>query len=58
MGNIKIKQIRSKIKRPADQKRTLEALGLRRIGQVVEHKVTPSIEGMIKKVEHLITIIK
>ena len=58
MSNIKIKQIRSKINRPADQKRTLEALGLRRIGQVVEHKVTPSIEGMIKKVEHLITIIK
>jgi len=58
MSNIKIKQIRSKIKRPADQKRTLEALGLRRIGQVVEHKVTPSIEGMIKKVEHLITVIK
>tara|TARA_B100001248_G_scaffold150613_1_gene113088 strand:+ start:1850 stop:2026 length:177 start_codon:yes stop_codon:yes gene_type:complete len=58
MSNIKIKQIRSKIKRPADQKRTLKALGLRRIGQVVEHKVTPSIEGMIKKVEHLITIIK
>jgi large subunit ribosomal protein L30 len=58
MSNIKIKQIRSKIKRPADQKRTLEALGLRRIGQVVEHKVTPSIEGMIRKVEHLITIIK
>ena len=58
MNKIKIKQIRSKIKRPADQKRTLEALGLRRIGQVVEHKATPSIEGMIKKVEHLITIIK
>ena len=58
MSSIKIKQIRSKIKRPADQKRTLEALGLRRIGQVVEHKVTPSIEGMIKKVEHLITVIK
>ena len=58
MSKIKIKQIRSKIKRPADQKRTLEALGLRRIGQVVEHKATPSIEGMIKKVEHLITIIK
>ena len=58
MSSIKIKQVRSKIKRPSDQKRTLEALGLRRIGQVVEHKVTPSIEGMIKKVEHLITVIK
>tara|TARA_X000000368_G_C22922570_1_gene663737 strand:+ start:41 stop:217 length:177 start_codon:yes stop_codon:yes gene_type:complete len=58
MSSIKIKQVRSKIKRPSEQKRTLEALGLRKIGQVVEHKVTPSIEGMIKKVEHLITIIK
>jgi|TARA_B100001063_G_scaffold6890_2_gene5160 large subunit ribosomal protein L30 len=58
MNNIKIKQIRSKIKRPIDQKRTLGALGLRKIGHVVEHKLTPSIEGMIKKVEHLITIIK
>ena len=55
---VKIKQVRSTIKRLESQKRTLEALGLRRIGQVVEHKVTPSIEGMIKKVEHLITIIK
>ena len=58
MSNIKIKQVRSKINRPADQKKTLEALGLRKIGQVVEHKLTPSIEGMLKKVEHLITIIK
>ena len=58
MSNIKIKQIRSKIKRPADQKRTLEALGLRRIGQVVEHEMTPSVEGMINKVKHLITIVE
>ena len=58
MSNIKIKQIRSKIKRPADQKRTLEALGLRRIGQVVEHEMSPSIEGMINKVKHLITIVE
>ena len=58
MSSLKIKKVRSKLKRPYEQKRTLEALGLRKIGQVVEHKVTPSIEGMIKKVEHLITIIK
>ena len=58
MSKVKIKQTRSKINSPVDQKRTLEALGLKIIGQVVEHKVTPSIEGMIKKVEHLITIIK
>lgn len=58
MSKVKIKQIRSKINRPADQKRTLEALGLKKIGQVVEHEMTPSIEGMINKVKHLITIIE
>ena len=55
---VKIKQVRSKINRSIDQKRTLEALGLRKIGHTVEHKLTPSIEGMIKKVEHLIIVIK
>jgi large subunit ribosomal protein L30 len=58
MSKVKIKQIRSKINRPADQKRTLEALGLKKIGKVVEHEMTPSIEGMINKVKHLITIIE
>lgn len=58
MGKVKIKQTRSKINRPVDQKRTLEALGLKKIGQVVEHERTPSIEGMINKVKHLITIVE
>lgn len=58
MSKVKIKQIRSKINRPTDQKRILEALGLKKIGQVVEHEMTPSIEGMINKVKHLITIIE
>tara|TARA_B100001769_G_scaffold188600_1_gene149720 strand:- start:30 stop:218 length:189 start_codon:yes stop_codon:yes gene_type:complete len=58
MSTIKIKQIRSKIRRPKDQKKTLEALGLRKIGHIVEHKKTPSIEGMIAKVSHLIRVIE
>jgi len=58
MSKVKIKQIRSKINRPVDQKRTLEALGLKKIGQVVEHEMTPSVEGMINKVKHLITIVE
>jgi len=58
MSKVKIKQIRSKINRPVDQKRTLEALGLKKIGQVVEHEMTPSIGGMINKVKHLITIVE
>ena len=58
MSKVKIKQTRSKINRPVDQKRTLEALGLKKIGQVVEHEMTPSIDGMINKVKHLITIVE
>ena len=55
MSKIKIKQVRSKIRRPKNQKRTLDALGLKRIGHVVEHEKTPSIEGMIEKLRKLKT---
>lgn len=55
MAKIKVKQVKSGIKRPQNQKRTLEALGLRRIGQVVEHENTPNILGMIEKVKHLVS---
>ena len=55
MTKIKVKQVKSGIKRPQNQKRTLEALGLRRIGQVVEHEDTPNILGMIEKVKHLVS---
>ena len=55
MAKIKVKQIKSGIKRPQNQKRTLEALGLRKIGQVVEHDDTPNILGMINKVKHLVS---
>ena len=53
---VKIKQIKSTIKRLESQKRTLIALGLRRIGMEVEHELTPSINGMIQKVKHLVSI--
>ncbi len=55
MAKIKVKQLRSSIKRPQNQKRTLEALGLKRIGQVVEHEATPNILGMVNKVKHLVS---
>jgi len=55
---IKIKQVKSRIGMPIDQKRTLDALGLRRLNRVVEHEATPSILGMINKVKHLVTIIE
>ena len=55
MGKIKVTQVRSAIGRTKDQKRTLEALGLKKIGQVVEHNDTPNILGMINKVKHLVS---
>ena len=56
MAKIKVKQVRSKISRPQNQKRTLEALGLKKIGQVVEHDATPNILGMVNKVKHLVSV--
>ena len=56
MAKIKVTQVRSKISRPQNQKRTLEALGLRKIGQVVEHEATPNILGMVNKVKHLVSV--
>ena len=57
MATIKIKQIKSKIGAPAEQKRTLQALGLHKISQVVEKEDNPVIRGMIRKVHHLVTVI-
>ena len=57
MATIKIKQIKSKIGYPVDQKRTLNALGLHKISQVVEKEDTPVIRGMIRKGHHLVEVI-
>ena len=50
MATIKVKQIKSKI--------GYQALGLRKISQVVEVEDTPSIRGMIRKVHHLVTVVE
>ncbi len=56
MAKIKITQVRSGIDRPERQKRTLQALGLRKMLSTVEVEATPQILGMVKKVSHLITV--
>jgi len=56
MKTIKITQVRSEIGRPMRQKRTLEALGLKRIRHTVEHTATPQILGMVNKVKHLVNV--
>ena len=58
MATIKVKQINSRIGAPVDQKRTLQALGLRKISQVVEIEDTPSNLGRVRKVHHLVEVVK
>jgi len=55
MAKIKVKQVKSSIKKLGSQKKTLTALGLKRIGQEVVHNDTPNILGMINKVKHLVS---
>ena len=56
MTKIKVTQTRSKIGRLQSQKRTLTALGLRKMNQTVEHEATPAIIGMVNKVKHLVSV--
>ena len=57
MATIKIKQTRSRIHAPKDQKRTLDALGLTKLYHTVEKEDTPALRGMIRKVAHLVTVV-
>jgi large subunit ribosomal protein L30 len=56
MKKIKITQVRSGIGRPLRQKRTLQALGLRKMHHSVEHAATPQILVMVAKVQHLVSV--
>ncbi len=56
MGKVRVTQVKSVIDRPKDQKATMIALGLRKIGRSNEFVRSPQIDGMINKVSHLIKI--
>ncbi|CEA15467.1 MAG TPA: 50S ribosomal protein L30 [Fermentimonas caenicola] len=58
MATIKIKQTKSRIGAPKDQKRTLDSLGLTKMNRVVEHEDNATIRGLINKVHHLVTVIE
>ena len=58
MATIKVKQTKSRIKCQKDQKRAHDALGLKKMNQVVEHEATPAILGMVEKVKHLVSVVK
>jgi large subunit ribosomal protein L30 len=57
-GKIKLRRVGSPIRREGDQRATLLGLGLKRANQVVELEDTPSIQGMIRKVNHLVEVVK
>jgi large subunit ribosomal protein L30 len=56
MAKIKITQVKSDLKRPRDQRRTIKALGLGKINRIVEVEATPQILGMVNKVSHLVSV--
>jgi large subunit ribosomal protein L30 len=56
MGKLKVTWERSGINQKVDQKRTIRALGLRKLGQTVEHDDNRTIRGMVMKVRHLVTV--
>jgi len=56
MSKILVKQVKSQINCPQTQKRTLISLGLKRLGQVVEHDNSSAILGMVNKVKHLVSV--
>ena len=56
MAKIKLTKVKSSINRTNRQKLTLEGLGLKKIGQTVEHDATPNILGMVNKVKHLVSV--
>jgi large subunit ribosomal protein L30 len=58
MAKFKVTQVRSVIDRPQRQKDTVKALGLRKMNQSVVVEATPQVEGMIKKVSHLLKVEK
>ncbi len=56
MAKLKLTLVRSIIGKPKRQKATVQALGLKRINQTVEKEVSPQVLGMVKKVQHLLSV--
>lgn len=58
MAKIKIKQVGSPIRRPADQKKILISLGLGKMHRVVELDDTPEVRGAIRKLPHMVEVVE
>lgn len=58
MGKVKVTLVKSPIDHPGKQKKTLQALGLRKLNSTKEFESNPQIDGMIRKVAHLVEVEK
>lgn len=56
MATLKITQVRSRIGASAQQRKNLDALGLRKINQSVEHSDSAIVKGMLERVKHLVKV--
>lgn len=56
MAKVQVKLVRSLIGKPKCEKDTIKALGLGKINSMVEHELTPQIQGMINKVSHIVEV--
>ncbi len=56
MAKLRVKLVKSGIDRPERQKRTLKALGLTKMQKTIEIEATPQVRGMVKSIQHLLTI--
>jgi large subunit ribosomal protein L30 len=56
MAKVKITLVKSLVSRPADQRATVRALGLHRLHQSIVKEVSPAVQGMIRKVQHLLLV--
>jgi large subunit ribosomal protein L30 len=57
-ATIRIRQVRSQVGRPRNQREVLRGLGLRRIRHEVERQDTPAVRGMVAKIPHLVEIVE
>jgi large subunit ribosomal protein L30 len=57
-ATIRIRQVRSPVGRPRNQREVLRGLGLRRIRHEVERQDTPAVRGMVAKIPHLVEIVE
>ena len=56
MSTVKVTQVRSTIGQSKKHEGTIRALGLGKIGRTAEHKDSPELEGMLRKVRHLVRV--